>query len=517
MMSFIGFVVLWFFLGFTSPLRALDVSRPLGDTNSDVYELNGVPSREVFTDEQRGIVSQILTLDDLSLTHLQNAILSYDSVYKHLYAYYPTIGYLERYSGFDSLLTIERIDTLLLQGEQLNVSMEVKSKEDKIIMWEAAIGRVYEYDLNSKQLTRIDDSRVRDFMFGSGSIYVDSLGIYAFGGYGMWEHKNILLKYDFSFREWTKSPEQGDIPEKSGRNWLWLNQDSNELFYMNDGKIHGRIKDHGYFNYGVYRFDLENHEWKKFNHQLLPRDKHLIWGSFRHNKSYSLDTNRNLAHIGGRLFINSEDGNLYHLRPEIFPNTMAITGFYDQNLDKWLFVGRNTIMDARNMWFAYATLDESMLDKVVSTSWLRYAITEEWLFVLLGLLVILLTTYGIQKLRINASFSSPLDEVLITEEEGQITVTKNNRYVLLTDEYVQHIWQIILEQKKKGDREMMMVDFDDNLFTVSNSTSYRSKMKTKLFDEINSGLKGYVIRAKRSNLDKRYKVIEINLDIITIG
>ena len=38
--------------------------------------------------------------------------------------------------------------------------------------------------------------------------------------------------------------------------------------------------------------------------------------------------------------------------------------------------------------------------------------------------------------------------------------------------------------------------------------------KAKLFEEVNLGLQGFVIRAKRSSLDKRYKVIEINLSII---
>jgi len=38
--------------------------------------------------------------------------------------------------------------------------------------------------------------------------------------------------------------------------------------------------------------------------------------------------------------------------------------------------------------------------------------------------------------------------------------------------------------------------------------------KAKLFEEVNLGHQGFVIRAKRSSLDKRYKVIEINLSII---
>jgi len=137
--------------------------------------------------------------------------------------------------------------------------------------------------------------------------------------------------------------------------------------------------------------------------------------------------------------------------------------------------------------------------------------------VLFGIVCSLMLWVLFQKLRFNTSFKSEPDHILIKEENKQLIVSKNGRHVLLTDEYIQQIWQIVVEQKKKEDREMMMVDFDDTLFTVSNSTSYRSKMKTKLFDEINADLKTYVIRAKRSNLDKRYKVIEINLDIIELA
>jgi hypothetical protein len=93
-------------------------------------------------------------------------------------------------------------------------------------------------------------------------------------------------------------------------------------------------------------------------------------------------------------------------------------------------------------------------------------------------------------------------------------IQKNGDFVLMNDEYIEKIWSIIYRQKQKNEAELMMVDFDEELFTVSNSTSYRSKMKAKLFEEVNLGLQGFVIRAKRSSLDKRYKVIEINLSII---
>ncbi|NBW71010.1 MAG: hypothetical protein EBR32_06360, partial [Bacteroidetes bacterium] len=257
--------------------------------------------------------------------------------------------------------------------------------------------------------------------------------------------------------------------------------------------------------------------WVRVNQFLLPRDRDVAWGAFRHNKAYSLDSSVEWAHVGGRLFMRLDNGAFYQLKKEVFPNTMSITGFYDKGRGEWLFVGRNTIMDARNLWFAYSVLNDEMFEKVDTTSWLWYILTEEWLYVLFGILLLAVLWILFQKLRFNTTFKSEPDHIQITVENEQLIVSKNGRHVLLTDEYIQQIWQIIVEQKKKEDREMMMVDFDDTLFTVSNSTSYRSKMKAKLFDEINSGLKGYVIRAKRSNLDKRYKVIEINLDIIELA
>lgn len=521
-----GFALLWFFWGM---IASVIISTPNEAAFSDHWlssestiemgfsETELLNTREILSSNSNGLQSQILTLDDLSLTHLQNVVLSYDLKQQHIYAYYPTVGYLERYSGFDSRLKYERLDTLILRGEQLNIHLQVLSEEGKIIMWEAAIGQVFEYDLKTKVLQRIDDSRVRDFMFGSGSVYVDSLGIYAFGGYGLWEHKNILLRYDFSFREWTKSPEAGQIPEKSSRNWMWSAPEQQSLFFLNDGKVSGSVRTNGYFNYGVYRFNLLENNWVRVNQFLLPRDRDVAWGAFRHNKAYSLDSSVEWAHVGGRLFMRLDNGAFYQLKKEVFPNTMSITGFYDKGRGEWLFVGRNTIMDARNLWFAYSVLNDEMFEKVDTTSWLWYILTEEWLYVLFGILLLAVLWILFQKLRFNTTFKSEPDHIQITVENEQLIVSKNGRHVLLTDEYIQQIWQIIVEQKKKEDREMMMVDFDDTLFTVSNSTSYRSKMKAKLFDEINSGLKGYVIRAKRSNLDKRYKVIEINLDIIELA
>ncbi|MBL6826274.1 MAG: hypothetical protein ISQ71_03745 [Balneolaceae bacterium] len=155
-----------------------------------------------------------------------------------------------------------------------------------------------------------------------------------------------------------------------------------------------------------------------------------------------------------------------------------------------------------------------MLLPVTSMSMVEYVFRYELLFVLGSVIGVIVLVVGFKKVNAFKKKSSSSDQIYLELSEGQLVIQKNGDFVLMNDEYIEKIWSIIYRQKQKNEDELMMVDFDEELFTVSNSTSYRSKMKAKLFEEVNLGLQGFVIRAKRSSLDKRYKVIEINLAII---
>ena len=171
-------------------------------------------------------------------------------------------------------------------------------------------------------------------------------------------------------------------------------------------------------------------------------------------------------------------------------------------------------MDARNMWIIPIQLNRDMLQPVASMSMIEYLLFYETPLLLLGVLVIVGLFFGFKKIR-GLSKPSVQNDQLRFESNGEtISVFKNGTMVLMNDEYIEKIWKIIYRQKQQNEPQIMMIDFDEELFTVSNSTSYRSKMKAKLFNEINLGLNSYIIQAKRSSLDKRYKVIEINLSII---
>jgi hypothetical protein len=466
--------------------------------------------REVVLDNNSFIIKR----NDVTLNDLQNVILSYDPDNHSVYAYFMTNGYLEKYSLRDDSLTITRLDTLYRQGEELNAHMMVLSEEEKIILWEVAIGHVLEYSMNTGELVRVDQSRVRDFMFGAGSVYVDSLGIFAFGGYGLWEHKNFLLQYAFDLKEWIRVKTNGEVPPKSATNFMWFSEKNEELLFGSDGAISSRVSNKGIKQFLIYSFHLPSKTWVKKARHNFYESTNLFGSSFRHQKVHSIDTINNLAHLRDRLFIDLDTYEILELSREDLPDINSVTAFYETQNDQWLLIGRKNTMDARNMWIIPIQLNRDMLQPVASMSMIEYLLFYETPLLLLGVLVIVGLFFGFKKIR-GLSKPSVQNDQLRFESNGEtISVFKNGTMVLMNDEYIEKIWKIIYRQKQQNEPEIMMIDFDEELFTVSNSTSYRSKMKVKLFNEINLGLNSYIIQAKRSSLDKRYKVIEINLSII---
>jgi hypothetical protein len=469
---------------------------------------------EVVKESIGGRNSYIIKRNDLTLNDLQNTILSYDAESNELYTYFMTNGFLERFIFRGDSLSLVRIDTLYNQGEEFSAQMMVLPEEQTIIMWEAAIGHVFEYSMVTGELVRIDRSRVRDFMFGAGTVYTDSLGIFAFGGYGLWEHKDFLLQYSFDLREWLKVESKGTNPPESGANYLWRYPDKPELLYSNNGGVNSRFRDKGLRQIDLYTFNLLSKTWMKRARHIFSDDINLYGISFRHHKGYSIDPELHLAHFQDRLFIDLETFEILELSKAHFPNINSVTAFYNEQLKQWLLVGRKSTMDARNLWIIPAQLTKDMLLPVTSMSMVEYVFRYELLFVLGSVIGVIVLVVGFKKVNAFKKKSSSSDQIYLELSEGQLVIQKNGDFVLMNDEYIEKIWSIIYRQKQKNEAELMMVDFDEELFTVSNSTSYRSKMKAKLFEEVNLGLQGFVIRAKRSSLDKRYKVIEINLSII---
>jgi hypothetical protein len=86
----------------------------------------------------------------------------------------------------------------------------------------------------------------------------------------------------------------------------------------------------------------------------------------------------------------------------------------------------------------------------------------------------------------------------------------------LSDPNLEQFFKAVYDLKKQEKSEILMSEFDNMIFTDQHSQPFRSKIKKKLFRLVNSKFERPFITIDVYPLDKRYKMIVLNLDIVTI-
>ncbi len=95
----------------------------------------------------------------------------------------------------------KRCCTIALPDSELVLGFDHSQK--RFLFWSAGVGKVYTMNVGDSVLTRDDKSFHHRTQFGHlGLIHPTSGSIYAFGGYGYWETRNITTKYDQNTNEW---------------------------------------------------------------------------------------------------------------------------------------------------------------------------------------------------------------------------------------------------------------------------------------------------------------------------
>jgi hypothetical protein len=86
----------------------------------------------------------------------------------------------------------------------------------KPLLWSRGIGHVYEIDTTSNSLIRIDNSFLHKNQYGHIPFFRDGK-LHAFGGYGLWLHKNFISFYDRDLGEWNLHSPSKSTPFPSER------------------------------------------------------------------------------------------------------------------------------------------------------------------------------------------------------------------------------------------------------------------------------------------------------------
>ena len=115
------------------------------------------------------------------------------------------------------------------------------------------------YELKNDTIRRIDNSYDQKNQFGS-ALYTYKGEPYMFGGYGLFEVKNIHTYFDFAAKEWFEVSENDAVSYPEARNTPYYIRTANDLFIL------GGVKKYMTYNrilQDIWRFDLQNKRWKQ--------------------------------------------------------------------------------------------------------------------------------------------------------------------------------------------------------------------------------------------------------------
>ncbi len=180
------------------------------------------------------------------------------------------------------------------------------SKSDRLFSYHAGLGELSEFNWKTKSWTPIDNANNSDLYYGH-TIYsgnnVDD--IFAYFGYGWYQFRNSLNKYDFSKKKWSELKIGGDkIPfiDASGHK---LHNSNTVILCGGNGNESGKQLD-GYLSYEII--------WKLNLDSLTHR---ILWW----NKKEPL------FRIVAPLHYDSTTNSLYTLNSKTNPNRQALFKF----------------------------------------------------------------------------------------------------------------------------------------------------------------------------------------------
>jgi len=436
--------------------------------------------------------------------------------------------YVELNSGERNIVRIrengetDRFDTIFLPDRHISRMVYLHGQQT-LRFWDGGVGRVYDFNLLDLSWSRVDTSQNHRNQH-SHAAYVDSSGtIYAMGGYGFWELKNIFSYFNTQDGQWYEmSALNREIVPRAMNGYL-LNGGISYYYIVEKEQPAERL-------HVVFEYDVSNNIWnqnqsKSYLVKKLGLRKDLVVDQ---DFSYSIDQNRNRVALVGQInnkrtvhFLDYKEDKVYHIDPEPLGINRVRMVYYYKDEDKWVIFGTSLNVNESNILIARTLyLPDSLEGYPVTnaTFWFVYPFRTLSAFGMV--LVILMYPLYRKRHRImtlvakNDVNKKPIRIILDKGEPSEVIVA-NKKIDLLSDPLNLKFWKVVSEIEQNGG-SILMVEFDEKLFGSSVDAPGRHRMRNRLFESVHEKLKSPLIIEKNSEYDKRVKVLHVNSDLIAI-
>lgn len=429
-----------------------------------------------------------------------------------------------------------QIDTLGTLPVELNNKqiLDVHPNGNELLMWDAGLGRVHSINLETLEFTRLDESHNHRNQFGHGATVAENGNIYAMGGYGYWEFKNHLVYYSQEQRQWelVSKPDSEIVPSNTaGR--LFRTKDT--FLYLS--KPLESNSGHSY----AYRYIPNDKRWELdqpltqlLSNALIDVERSPTY--FRQTSTYAIDHSRSLIglihHTRSQshytYLIDFEENQMYELDLSQLNIYDIKNFFYVPGKDHWVILGHPFSTNRRDQ-LIFRTFKFDLSHPALSV--VQFQEDDGYKTTMIlgsfgGLFLIILGWFFYRNILSSGdrdgskqrSKSSPYILEISKHSEQELAVYfDGKKFSHSGDVYLSRMFDVIYQMKRDGVSEMLISDLDQKLFSDNTHSSYKSRTRRKVIQVINSESDYEIIEEKKSQTDKRVKVVYLNLDKINIA
>lgn len=414
--------------------------------------------------------------------------------------------------GRDFLFRIQsdgKVDTLLtgiLADETSLFLMDVNRTGDYLYFWEEEVGKVFKLSLSTLAMRRIDETTIEKLMRGHTAIFCPDELIYAFSGYGVWEEKNFMLYFNEEIKGWLKIDHEGPRPPRSENAFMAFEQGI-DRFHVLLPKTEQRRE----FIY--YQFDRYEPEWKEIADIHLPSSFSLPEHQVIASHTYRFDQQNGLFHVMGNTFFNVSTAMLLRAEGSTQGDLLETVYYFNPTLKEWLRVGiierdeflklQLMIIPADNLWLNPVT------KRAIYPN--RYLLFIS-IFVLALVIFILLFTRTSHN-----DVTSPQKRIKLVRNSYGVQVYINGSLSNVPEPRLNTFWELIYRMIEEHQTIMQLSELNKALFDEERLDAHVSRVRSKLIRLVQDQVGKEVIWIEKDKLDKRFKVIRINPDMMETG
>jgi hypothetical protein len=424
-----------------------------------------------------------------------------------------------------------RIDTVavlpLSRGEHHRISMN--SSGTSLLFWPSPLGEVYRFDLADSTFRRLDDTLLKSFMHQHLAVVMPGDRIHAIGGYGFWEYRNMLLYFDPISKGWLKAETTGDPPPPPFFGAFAYLPDRDAFLVLSDVDEEQRGT-----RFEAHLLSLGTMEWSHAADLVIPDKMNQVvyyWSKIGNvnpvlNTHYDLSTGW-LSLGDGSHFLDTRSMTILTLDPSLTEDLIPHQIVFSPLRNSWLVVGPDVKTNAVDLIIRDYQYDADQLIAVSRPDAWRTArrhitalasVPLAWSLSVLLLVMTLVTGFRRtwNSLRRPPSVAAPIQ--ILTQGGSAADMLIHGQNIQEPDESWRRLVAILLEMKQRGQSDIPLTKVDQQLYPVAMlNQSHITKRRTKLMETVNELAGSEILQIERGHLDRRYKRLQVRLDMIRVS